>query len=1623
MTMKKIIASRFSLLVLVMLACTSLFGQAPQSFNYQAVVRDVAGTILPNQMVALRMNIHEGSAIGPTVYSETHMPTTNAFGLVNLQIGAGTVVSGSFAAIQWGGNSHFIEVELDPAGGTNYLSLGAQQLVSVPYALYADSSRNPGPAGPQGPAGATGATGATGPAGATGPTGATGATGPAGAAGATGATGPAGPIGLTGATGATGPAGPTGLTGATGATGPAGPTGPTGLTGATGPAGPIGLTGATGATGATGPAGANGTNGASFLSGTGIPSIGLGADGDTYVDLTTGLTYFKSLGTWTATGNSIQGPTGATGATGATGSQGPIGLTGATGATGPQGPIGLTGATGATGSTGPQGPTGLTGPAGPTGATGATGATGPAGSANISGTANYLVKFTSPTSGGNSLIYENGANLGIGTVNPNYKFDVRGDIFSAGNVFLENTSGTGTTPPPFRIDGFQDKLQIIAESNPSGPPTGTEIRFRTASTNAAAVDQMTITGAGRVGIGTASPSQQLDVIGKIRMADGSQGAGKVLVSDAAGAATWTAASALAITETDPQVSSSVTNKVPKWNGTTLVDGQIFDDGTNVGIGTSTPLKKLHLSQGNMLISAFSTNEGLEIMPDALGTRMFFREDPNADDFGFSMGFNRGNLGNEILNWPANSFNISSHQGNVTGQTRLSIERNSGNVGLSNSAPTERLDVAGNILARGDLKLENTSGTGTTPSAFRIDGNADKLYVVAENNSAGSPTGTEIRFRTASTNTGAIDQMTITNVGRVGIGTSAPSQQLDVIGKIRMADGSQGAGKVLVSDASGAGTWTAASALSITETDPQVSSSSSNRVPKWNGTTLVDGQIFDNGTNVGIGTITPTYKLEVTDDIYSGGNLVLNNTNGTGSNPPPFRIDGYNDKLFIVAESDSSGPPDGTEIRMQVSSGTGPAGTKLIVDSVGVEVYGGVRFFGALCAAGTCGTAGQVLISAGSGTSPIWSAPPATLSGTPNYLVKFTGTSTGGNSILFDDGTNVGIGTSTPSQKLDINGNLSLNGALMPGGSAGTAGQVLLSTGSGTAPVWGNTNGSGWSLTGNSGTVNGTNFIGTTDNVAFNVRVNNQPALHIDNSTGYSTFLGYQAGMSMTNGSATLIGYAAGMDITTGVDNTLVGLGAGSFTTTGNENTALGSNAFGGNTTGSRNTAIGSHALTSSTTSSDQTAIGAEALGESYADVGNTAVGSQALSWINGGNYNTAVGSDNLANATTAERNTAMGNGTMLNTLTGNDNTAVGRNALRANTTGNSNTAVGVEALFSSTTVPFNTANGYYALRMNTAIGNTAFGAHAADVSTTATGITAIGMDALGANIIGNNNTAVGFTALLNTTGTGNTAVGANTGTANTTGINNSILGNGALRNSTSASLVTAVGNNAGSIVTTGFNLTLIGNNANVSTGTFSNSSALGNNATVNASNKIRLGDALTTVIEGQVAYTFPSDARFKTNVQDATVPGLDFITRLKPVTYNFDTRKFEEFLMQEMPDSIRNERLQSADYAASTNIQHTGFLAQDIEGICKEIGYDFDGLHIPADASKENYAVAYSQFVMPLVKAVQEQQVQIEALNTQNAGLQSKVADAEAANAALKAEFEARLQRLEQSFSVQSEKK
>ena len=222
----------YSILVGLLISVIGL-AQAPQKMSYQAVIRNSTNALVRSSLVGMRISILQGSSSGTPVYVETQTRTTNVNGLVSLEIGTGTLVTGSFAMINWAVGPYFIKTETDPAGGTSYAIVGTNQLMSVPYALYCAS----GAAGPTGATGLTGATGPAGPTGATGPAGPTGATGPAGPTGATGAAGPEGPTGATGLTGATGPAGPAGPTGATGA---AGPEGPAGATGATGPAGPSG---------------------------------------------------------------------------------------------------------------------------------------------------------------------------------------------------------------------------------------------------------------------------------------------------------------------------------------------------------------------------------------------------------------------------------------------------------------------------------------------------------------------------------------------------------------------------------------------------------------------------------------------------------------------------------------------------------------------------------------------------------------------------------------------------------------------------------------------------------------------------------------------------------------------------------------------------------------------------------------------------------------------------------------------------------------------------------------------------------------------------------------------------------------------------------------------------------------------------------------------------------------------------------------------------------------------------------------------------------------------------------------------------------------------------------------
>ncbi|MDP2422795.1 MAG: tail fiber domain-containing protein, partial [Bacteroidales bacterium] len=508
------------------------------------------------------------------------------------------------------------------------------------------------------------------------------------------------------------------------------------------------------------------------------------------------------------------------------------------------------------------------------------------------------------------------------------------------------------------------------------------------------------------------------------------------------------------------------------------------------------------------------------------------------------------------------------------------------------------------------------------------------------------------------------------------------------------------------------------------------------------------------------------------------------------------------------------------------------------------------------------------------------------------------------------------------------GNASNQGSLFAPGSAG---QVLtISSGS---PSWQSPAGGDWALTGNAGTTDGTHFIGTTDNVALNFKVNNQKAGRI--ASNGPVFLGYQAGNSNTATSNTGVGRQALFLNTTGDWNTANGYQALTLNTTGNENTANGHSALRNNTIGNNNTANGHSALRFNTTGNSNTASGQNALYSNKGNSRSTAIGLAAMYYADDRTsgrftYNTAIGCSALHGSTTASDNT------------GQYNTAIGDQALFSNTTGDYNTAIGDRALYSNTTGNNNTANGTGALYSNkansrsTAIGLTAM--YYADDRTSGrfTYNTAIGCAALhgsttASDNTGQYNTAIGDQALFsNITGDGNTATGRVALYYNTTGGDNTALGAG-----------------AGFGITTGSNNTAIGYNAQVPSST--------------ANNQVRIGNTSVSNASVQVAWTIISDSRWKSNIQKSNL-GLDFIKQLNPVFY---TRK-----------DVETKDGETKILDTTTNLKtEYGFIAQELESTLNKFGAANNGIISKDDDG--NYGVRYNDLLAPMVKAIQEQQEMI----------------------------------------------
>lgn len=185
------------LLLIIGLCCLNIGWAQSTAINYQGTARDAANTLITEEQISIQISIIAGATNGGAVYVETHATTTTKAGLFTIEIGRGTLVSGNYEGIEWGGNPHYVNVALDPTGGTNYSPLGQVELLSVPYAFYAHTFGEMGKDGEQGKQGDAGDQGERGD---QGPIGPRGDAGPSNISAETGDPGPAGFPGLIGLT-------------------------------------------------------------------------------------------------------------------------------------------------------------------------------------------------------------------------------------------------------------------------------------------------------------------------------------------------------------------------------------------------------------------------------------------------------------------------------------------------------------------------------------------------------------------------------------------------------------------------------------------------------------------------------------------------------------------------------------------------------------------------------------------------------------------------------------------------------------------------------------------------------------------------------------------------------------------------------------------------------------------------------------------------------------------------------------------------------------------------------------------------------------------------------------------------------------------------------------------------------------------------------------------------------------------------------------------------------------------------------------------------------------------------------------------------------------------------------
>ncbi len=643
----------------------------------------------------------------------------------------------------------------------------------------------------------------------------------------------------------------------------------------------------------------------------------------------------------------------------------------------------------------------------------------------------YVLEFTG--SGGNTLFTS--GSVGIGITGPLHKLDVAGDIRLDGYLGLILNDGADAS---WRMNTIGYQLNIQNDLGGS---------FN---------NKLTITNSGAIGIGTSVPLAQLHTTGSVLFAGaGSPGVGKVLTSDATGLATW-----------QTPASSGVSSNIYTADGT-LAGNRIVTQGVNNL--TFTGVGNIIKTGGAFVQGDFLDGDKFLLLGNSYSAKITHTENFTFSSYSGSQG-SGANTGN--FTWS----NVNATNNGWQERMRLTA---SGNLGIGNSTPSEKLDVNGNVRFSGALMPNNLSGTsgqvltsagvGVAPTWTSLPSTSN-LYT-ADGTLTGNRTVTQgantLAFTSTATNGFSVDGTTFSvdaANNRVGIGTTNPAWDLDINNNNETA----------VARIKGAGT----------------------------------------GVN---------YSLLSLDSPTSYWNL-LHRRQGNG-----------NMHQFTIEYS----PNDASWYQYLSIDTTGKVGIGTDTPTQRLDVVGNVNFSGALMPNNLAGTSGQVLTSAGAGVAPTWTSLPSasnlytvdgTLTGNRTVIqgantLAFTSTATNGFSV---DGTTfsvdaannrIGIGNIAPTNTLHVRGTARIetmaSGASTDGVVTVDATGVLKKRT--VSSIVGN---SAWSLLGNAGTDPNTNFIGTTDAQKFVIKTNNSRSLEFDVLGILSSSSTLDFGDVATNGSYT-----------------------------------------------------------------------------------------------------------------------------------------------------------------------------------------------------------------------------------------------------------------------------------------------------------------------------------------------------------------------------------------------------------------------------------------------------------------------------------------------------------------------